>query len=173
MPTQKARQGGLLITERKFCYMATKKKIIDTGLVEFKLPFDRGTEKIYFNPNDVEFFVRLSDMINSISGLYDEYSVKYEATSDNAKKLSIIHELNDKIKEAFDEAFGNKVSDVIFKYVSPHGIVAGNQYFSFYILDYLLPEIEEATGKASQATTAELEKAINKHAGKYQHKMKR
>ena len=34
------------------------KKIIDTGLVEFVLPFDRGEEKIYFNPNDVEFFVR-------------------------------------------------------------------------------------------------------------------
>ena len=28
--------------------MATKKNIIDTGLVEFELPFDRGTEKIYF-----------------------------------------------------------------------------------------------------------------------------
>ena len=112
--------------------MATKKNIIDTGLVEFELPFDRGTEKIYFNPNDVEFFIRLTDMINSISGLYDNLSEEYEKTEDNFKKLEIIRNLNGKIKDAFDVAFGNNVSDTIFKYVSPHGIVAGNQYYSFY-----------------------------------------
>ena len=57
--------------------MAIKKNSIDT-LVEFELPFDRGTEKIYFNPNDIEFFIRLTDMINSISGMYDDLADEYE-----------------------------------------------------------------------------------------------
>ena len=153
--------------------MATKKNIIDTGLVEFELPFDRGTEKIYFNPNDVEFYIRLTDMINSISGMYDDLSDEYEKTEDNFEKLEIIRRLNGKIKDAFDTAFGNNVADTIFKYVSPHGIVAKNQYYSFYILDYLMPLIEQETGKTSKAAVSALEKAMNKHTAKYQHKFNR
>ena len=151
----------------------TSKKIIDTGLVEFILPFDRGEEKIYFNPNDVEFFVRLTDMINNISGMYDGLADEYEKTEDSFEKLEIISRLNGKIKDAFDVAFGNNVADTIFKYVSPHGIVAKNQYYSFYILDYLMPLIEEETGKTSKATVSALEKAMNKHTAQYQYKLKR
>ena len=151
----------------------TSKKIIDTGLVEFVLPFDRGEEKICFNPNDVEFFIRLTDMINNISEMYDGLADKYEKTEDNFEKLDIIRKLNGKIKDAFDVAFGNNVADTIFKYVSPHGIVAKNQYFSFYILDYLMPLIEEETGKTSKATVSALEKAMNKHTAQYQYKFKR
>lgn len=153
--------------------MATKKNIIDTGLVEFKLPFDRGTEKIYFNPNDIEFFIRLTDMINSISGMYDDLADEYEKTEDSFEKLEIIRKLNGKIKDAFDVAFGNSVADTIFKYVSPHGIVAGNQYYSFYILEYLMPKIAEVTGEASKATNDALAKAMNKHTANYQHKFNR
>jgi hypothetical protein len=151
----------------------TSKKIIDTGLVEFILPFDRGEEKIYFNPNDVEFFVRLTDMINNISGMYDDLADEYEKTDDNFEKLEVIRKLNGKIKGAFDVAFGNNVADTIFKYVSPHGIVAKNQYYSFYILDYLMPLIEQETGKTSKATVSALEKAMNKHTAQYQYKFKR
>lgn len=150
----------------------TGKKIIDTGLVEFILPFDRGEEKIYFNPNDVEFFIRLTDMINNISGMYDNLADEYEKTEDSFEKLEIIRKLNGEIKDAFDVAFGNNVADTIFKYVSPHGIVAKNQYYSFYILDYLMPLIEKETGKTSKATVSALEKATNKHTAKYQYKFK-
>ena len=153
--------------------MATKKNIIDTGLVEFELPFDRGTEKIYFNPNDIDFFIRLTDMINSISGMYDDLADEYEKTEDNFEKLEIIRKLNGRIKDAFDVAFGNNVADTIFKYVSPHGIVAGNQYYSFYILDYLMPKIAEVTGETSRATNDALEKAMNKHTAQYQYKFTR
>ena len=149
------------------------KKIIDTGLVEFILPFDRGEEKIYFNPNDVEFFIRLTDMINNISGMYDGLADEYEKTEDSFEKLEIIRRINGKIKDAFDVAFGNNVADTIFKYVSPHGIVAKNQYYSFYILDYLMPLIEQETGKTSKATVSALEKAMNKHTSQYQYKFKR
>ena len=151
----------------------TKKNIIDTGLVEFELPFDRGTEKIYFNPNDIDFFIRLTDMINSISGMYDDLADEYEKTEDNFEKLEIIRKLNGRIKDAFDVAFGNNVADTIFKYVSPHGIVAGNQYYSFYILDYLMPKIAEVTGETSRATNDALEQAMNKHTAQYQYKFKR
>lgn len=152
---------------------AKKINVIDTGLVEFELPFDRGTEKIYFNPNDVDFFIRLADMINSVSGLYDDLADEYEKTEDSFEKLEIIRRLNDKVKSAFNVAFGNDVADTIFKYVSPHGIVRSkNQYFTFYILEYLMPLIEKETGAAAKEANSALEKAMNKHGAKYQHKIR-
>jgi hypothetical protein len=153
--------------------MSAKLNIIDTGLVEFELPFDRGTEKIYFNPNDVDFFIRLKNMIDTISKLYDDLAVEFESQKDDFEKLNVIHKLNEKIKSEFDIAFGNDVSSVIFKYVSPHGIVAKNQYYSFYILKYLMPLIEKETGKTSKATSSALQVAMNKHTEKYQYKIRK
>lgn len=149
-----------------------KNNIIDTGLVEFELPFDRGLEKIYFNPNDVEFFIRLTEMINNISSIYEELTEDFEKESNEIEKLKIIRNLNEKVKTAFDVAFGNAVSEVIFKYVSPHGIIKSKkQYYAFYILEYLMPLIEAETGNTSKETVSALEKAMNKHAAGYKHKI--
>ena len=153
---------------------ARKIDVIDTGLVEFVLPFDRGTEKIYFNPNDLDFFIRLTDMINGMSDIYDKAHTEYENTTDSIEKLEITRRLNEKIKADFDIAFGNNVSDVIFKYVSPNGIIkAKSLYYPFYILEWLMPKIEEETGKTSKATMSALEKAMSKHTVNYQHKFNR
>ena len=153
---------------------ARKIDVIDTGLVEFVLPFDRGTEKIYFNPNDLDFFIRLTDMINGMSDIYDKAHMEYENATDNMEKLEITRRLNEKIKADFDNAFGNNVSDAIFKYVSPNGIIKSkSQYYPFYILEWLMPKIEEETGKTSKATMSALEKAMSKHTVNYQHKFNR
>ena len=154
--------------------MANNKKILDTGLVEFELPFDRGTEKIYFNPNDIDFFIRLTDMIDNISNLYTDMENEYDASTDVKEKMEILRRLNENIKNCFDVAFGNNVSDAIFKYVSPHGIVkSANQYYPFYILEYLIPLIEAEVGKTSKATMSALDKAMQKHTAKYQHKFQK
>lgn len=153
---------------------AKKIDVIDTGLVEFVLPFDRGTEKIYFNPNDLDFFIRLTDMINNMSDVYEKAHTEYENATDSMEKLEITRRLNEKIKADFDNAFGNNVSDAIFKYVSPNGIIKSkSQYYPFYILEWLMPKIEEETGKTSKATTTALEKAMSKHTVNYQHKFNR
>lgn len=153
---------------------ARKIDVIDTGLVEFILPFDRGTEKIYFNPNDLDFFIRLTDMINGMSDIYDKAHMEYENATDSVEKLEITRRLNEKIKADFDNAFGNSVSDAIFKYVSPNGIIKSkSQYYPFYILEWLMPKIEEETGKTSKATMSALEKAMSKHTVNYQHKFNR
>lgn len=145
--------------------------IIDTGLVEFELPFDRGTEKIEFNPNDLDFFVRITDMIKSMEHIYDNATDEYEKADTIEAKMEITRNLNDTIRDAFDCAFGNKVSDKIFKYCSPHAIIKSkSQYYPFYFLEWILPEIEKETGKTSKATSSSLEKAMAKHATKYSYK---
>jgi hypothetical protein len=151
------------------------KKIIDTGLVEFILPFNRGgenvcEEKIYFNPNDIEFFYRLTKMIENLSEMYEKSTAEYQKSNDDIEKLEILHNLSEKVKSVFDFTFGNNVSDGLFKYVSPVGIVNRTQYYPFYILDYLMPLIEKETGKTSKATVSALKKAMNKHTAKYAYK---
>lgn len=156
--------------------MAMKKDIISTGLVEFELNFDRGngnvcTEKVYFNPNDPEFFSRIADMIEYISGLYEGYEEKYANANDGKEKLKLVCELGDEIRQSFDVAFGNDVSSVIFKYVSPHGFIREMEtYYSFYILDILRGKIEKELGETSKLVNEALKKANNKHTKKYAHK---
>lgn len=146
-------------------------KIIDTGLVEFKLNFDRGEESIFFNPNDPEFYSRIADMIDNISGLYSSYEDKYEEAKESGEKLNVIRELGNEIRANFDLAFGNNVSDVIFKYVSPHGFIKSKkEYYAFYILDVLREMIEKEVGKTSEIVRVALNKANNKHTQKYAHK---
>ena len=151
--------------------MAIKNNVIDTGLVEFELKFDRGTEKIYFNPNDPEFFSRIADMIDHISDIYASYEDKYENAKESKDKLDLIRELGNEIRDNFDIAFGNNVSDAIFKYVSPHGFIKSKkEYYSFYILDILREMIEKEVGKTSKIVSEALQKANNKHTEKYSHK---
>jgi hypothetical protein len=143
--------------------------VIDTGLVEFVLPFDRGEEKIYFNPNDIDFFIRLTDMINSSSELYEEKAELFEKEEDEIEKLRIVDSLNEKIKKEVDVAFGNDVSSVLFKYCSPVSIVKSkNTLYLFYILDWILPKIQKETQETSNNAKAALDRAMAKHTQKYQ-----
>lgn len=147
----------------------TQNDVIDTGLVEFILPFDRGEEKIYFNPNDIDFFVRLTDMINSSSDLYEEKAELFEKEEDEIEKLRIIDSLNEQIKKEVDIAFGNDVSSKIFKYCSPVSIVKSkNTLYMFYILDWIIPKIQKETKETAGSAKSALDKAMAKHTQKYQ-----
>lgn len=145
--------------------------VIDTGLVEFVLPFDRGQEKIYFNPNDIDFFIRLTDMINKSSELYEEKADLFEKEQDEIEKLRIIDDLNEEIKKEMDIAFGNNVSEVVFKYCSPVSIVKSkNTLYMFYILDWIIPKIQKETQETADSAKAALDQAMAKHTQKYQNK---
>lgn len=142
--------------------------IIDTGLVEFRLPFDRGEEKIYFNPNDTEFFDRMSNMINELPNVFETASEKREkADGDFEAERIIYRETNEKIRDLFDIAFGNSVSKTIFKYCSPTSLVKSKKtIYPIYILEYLMPLINNEVGNTSKISLEELERA-NSHIKNY------
>lgn len=143
---------------------------IDTGLVEFKLPFDRGEVSIFFNPNDTEFYYRISKLIPTISELYEEAETEL-LNADDERKLEIFHDYNGEIVNSFNEAFGNDVSN-LFKFVSPLGIIKSiGQPYMLYILEWLLPRIADETDETAKKAMAELEKAQKQYSAKTRKKM--
>lgn len=144
------------------------KKIIDTGLVEFIIPFDRGEEKIYFNPNDTDFFLRIKNMFKKISQIYSNIKNEYEKEDiTTAEQIELSENANNEIKKEVDFAFGNKVSEGIFKYCSPTSFVKSKKmYFTYYILEFLLQEINDEIGEAVSESVKEMQKISQKYASR-------
>ena len=138
---------------------------IDTGLVRFELPFDRGTEEIFFNPNDTGFFVRLKDLLDFLPEKYKEAFEKFNAEGvTKEEQINITRQVNEEICEQFDIAFGNKVSDKIFKWCSPTSVVRNlKMYYPYYFLQMISPDIEKETGEAMAEIQEEIKKISSKH----------
>ena len=73
------------------------------------------------------------------------------------------------IKKEVDVAFGNVVSDKMFKYCSPTSFVkAQKKYYTYYILEYLLELINEEIGETVSESVKEMQKISQKYASKFQ-----
>lgn len=138
---------------------------IDTGLVRFELPFDRGPEEIFFNPNDTGFFVRLKDLLDFLPEKYKEAFERFNAEGvTKEEQINITRQVNEEICEQFDVAFGNKVSDKIFKWCSPTSVVRNlKMYYPYYFLQMISPDIEKETGEAMAEIQEEIKKISSKH----------
>lgn len=143
--------------------MAMKLK---TGLVAVPIEFDNGEkDKIYFNPNDPDLFVRFSDFegrMNDKLSKIEEMDLDNDGMPREKALVEIMRKINQSVYEEIDIAFGNKISDVVFKYCSPFAIVNG-EYFLEQFVAVIRPEINKYNEKAS----LELQKKKQKHIEKY------
>lgn len=118
-------------------------KALDTGLIEFKIPFVNGDiETISFNPNDSTFYAKLVDLELKMKEVYEEYEGFIKSGEKNPKEIisKITNETNEKIKSIFDDLFGNGASKAIFKYVSPTAFVK-RQYYPYYFINEFMPDV--------------------------------
>lgn len=126
------------------------------------------TETIYFNPSDSDLPKRLMEcqkIIEEKSKNVKPYEVDESGMPDADKALEYYDEVNKIVCDALDYAFGNKVSDVIFKYCGAYSVVNGN----FQILNFLnaiTPEIKKTVEKSNKAANAK----ANQYLNKYRHK---
>jgi hypothetical protein len=143
--------------------MAMKLK---TGLVAVPIEFDNGEkDKIYFNPNDPDLFVRFSDFegrMNDKLSKIEEMDLDNDGMPREKALVEIMRKINQSVYEEIDIAFGNKISDVVFKYCSPFAIVNG-EYFLEQFVAVIRPEINKYNEKAN----LELQKKKQKHIEKY------
>lgn len=163
---------------------------LNTGKVAFPIEFDNGDKDyIYFNPSDPEFATRLmavkdnvgkriealkfedfelsnSGEIPEIKTVEDVFGMSEEQSKEmceRAEKISrIIEDTKRIIYDEINIAFDSDVSSVVFKHCSPFAIVNG-EYFILQFLTAIIPEIQKKTKKIS----AEAEKKMAKHIGKY------
>lgn len=143
--------------------MAMKLK---TGLIAFPIEFDNGEkDKIYFNPNDPDLFIRFADFEGKMNDRLSEIK-DVELENDGTPKekgfIEMMRGINKAICEELDIAFGNKISDVVFKYCSPFAIVNGEYFLEQFVMA-IRPEISKYNEKAN----LELQKKKQKHIEKY------
>jgi hypothetical protein len=139
---------------------------LSTGKVAFPIEFDNGDkETIYFNPNDPNLGARLHDLKdNVLAKINDLPDVELDENGQPKDKgmVEAFKEILNIIYEEFDNAFASKVSHVIFRYVSPFGIVNG-EYYMIYFFNVAMPVIEKEIRKANKKAQENMEK----HIGKY------
>lgn len=143
--------------------MAMKLK---TGLIAFPIEFDNGEkDKIYFNPNDPDLFIRFADfegkMNNRLAEIKD-VELENDGTPKEKALVEMMRGINQAICEELDIAFGNKISGVVFKYCSPFAIVNGEYFLEQFVMA-IRPEISKYNEKAN----LELQKKKQKHIEKY------
>ena len=170
---------------------------LSTGKVAFPIEFDNGDKAIiYFNPNDRGIQERIKSFEASIENRIKEidlekYKSRFEGNIpeidiDNPEKLlelsddelknlqsrldavnEIEAEYNKAIKDELDVVFGDKISDVAFRYCQPFDTVViedenGKEKREMYImhfLHWLMVELKKYG--------AENKSAMDKHLAKY------
>lgn len=143
-------------------------KPLETGEIEFKIPFANGdVETISFNPNDSKFYSSLTDFELKMKEIYEEFENYAKSKEKNTKEIisKITNETNEKIKAMFDELFGNGASNAIFKYVSPTAFVK-RQYYPYYFLNEFMPDVVAEMEKNNKEV-AENAKIMFEHTAPY------
>ena len=139
---------------------------LSTGKIAFPIEFDNGDKQnIYFNPNDPNLSIRLTDFqakINERMKELEDISVNIEGKPDDISLTEKFRKFQETLFSELDIAFGGDISAVVFKHCSPFAIVGGD-FFILQFVEAIRPEIEKHIKKAN----AEVEKKMQKHIGKY------
>lgn len=139
---------------------------LSTGKVAFPIEFDNGDKDcIYFNPNDPNLSIRLTEFQNKVSARVKEIEdmrLTNEGVPDEESLIEEFRKFQNILFEELDVAFGGEVSAVVFKHCSPFAIVSG-EYFIKQFIGAIKPEIERHIKKAN----ADVEKKMAKHLNKY------
>lgn len=139
---------------------------LSTGKVAFPIEFDNGDKDcIYFNPNDPNLSIRLTDFQNKITARakeLDDMRLNAEGKPEDNSVIEDFRKFQNVLFEELDIAFGGEISAIVFKHCSPFAIVGGD-YFIMQFVEAIKPEIEKHIKKAK----AEVEKKMAKHLDKY------
>lgn len=139
---------------------------LSTGKVAFPIEFDNGDKDcIYFNPNDPNLSIRLTDFQDKITARIkelDDIRLNAEGKPEDNSVIEDFRKFQNVLFEELDIAFGGEVSAVVFKHCSPFAIVGG-EYFIMQFVEAIKPEIEKHIKKAK----ADVEKKMSKHLDKY------
>lgn len=139
---------------------------LSTGKVAFPIEFDNGDKDcIYFNPNDPNLSIRLTDFQDKITERlkeFDNIALSAEGTPEDNAIIDNFRKFQNVLFEELDISFGGEISAVVFKHCSPFAIVGGD-YFIMQFIEAIKPEIEKHIKKAN----ADVEKKMAKHLNKY------
>lgn len=139
---------------------------LSLGLKPFKINFEEFDEPvmIMFNPADADIPKRLFEAQKRIEEGKEKIG-NFELDENGLPKvdeyIDSVTQLNNLVFDAVDYAFGNKISDKLFKHCSPFAVTNG-QYFIMQFFEKITPVmqkiIESEKGKANENTQKYLSK---------------
>lgn len=149
--------------------MAKKTYSIDLslGYVPITINFveDKEPVTIMFNPADDDMSRRLFEAEKRIDENVKELKdikVNEDGTLDVDSATEFMTEKNRIIADAVDYAFGNKISDELFKYCSPTAVIGGRYYIEHFI-EKIIPVIQEIREKEAKKAEAHNKKYYSKY----------
>lgn len=146
------------------------KIVLDSGLETFEIYFkdrDESTE-ISFNPSDSDLPKRLFEAQKTIEEKakeVKEFDLDENGIPDTEECIEHFNDVNRIVYDAVDYAFGNKISDKVFRHCSPFAIVGG-EYYILHFFNRVAPLLQEIIAKNQKAASAN----ANKHLAKYMKK---
>lgn len=140
---------------------------LNKGLKPFDIYFEDidDHEVIYFNPTDSDLPKRLMEtqkIIEEKSKKVKPYEVDENGIPNTDSCIDFFNETNKVVCDALDYAFGNKVSDVIFKHCGAFSVVD----VDYYILQFLkavTPELEKIIKKEQKTAGTKADKYLEKY----------
>lgn len=140
---------------------------LSRGLTKIPIYFEGQEEPdyIYINPADrgiLERMKKAQETIQKKSKEVKPFNVDENGEADPDDCIRYLKEQDQLVYDALNFGFGSDVSSVLFKYLSPFSIVDG-QYYVFYVLDALLPELQKIVKTGAEAAN----KKANKYYAKY------
>lgn len=152
--------------------MAEKTYKIDLslGFKTFEIKFKEFEEPVYiqFNPADEDLPKRLFEaqkMIDEKTEKIKEYSVDENGIPNTDEYIQTQDEINKAIYDAIDYAFGNKISEQIFKHCSPVAKTDG-KLFVLQFIEKISPILEKIVKDETKKANAHIDKYYSKYAKK-------
>ena len=123
------------------------------------------TETIYFNPSDSDLPKRLMEcqkLIEERAKAIKPYETDENGLPDAESAIAYYDEANKIVYDALDYAFGNKVSETLFKHCGPFSVVSGN-YQVLNFLTAVTPVIKETVEKNQKTANTKMNQYLKKY----------
>ena len=143
-----------------------KELVLDLGLEEYQLSDKNGKVRavVEFNPTDMYFVERLSNVFERMEGLQDKYKGQIEAAKDGMSAFNVARKIDADMHKIVDDLFGEKgITEKIYGKMSLYALGANQIPVWANLLLPIMDEVDGAVKAAQKESNPKLQEYLNKY----------
>lgn len=140
--------------------------VLDLGLEEYQLSDRNGKVRavVEFNPTDMYFVERLSNVFERMEGLQDKYKGQIEAAKDGVSAFNVARKIDADMHKIVDDLFGEKgITEKIYGKMSLYALGANQVPVWANLLLPIMDEVDGAVKAAQKESSPKLQEYLNKY----------
>ena len=140
--------------------------VLDLGLEEYQLSDKNGKVRavVEFNPTDMYFVERLSNVFERMEGLQDKYKGQIEAAKDGVSAFNVARKIDADMHKIVDDLFGEKgITEKIYGKMSLYALGANQIPVWANLLLPIMDEVDGAVKAAQKESSPKLQEYLNKY----------